>query len=776
MLFFRHCRTTNARMAACLACAWLSGSGWSLEAGAQQEATAFQTLLLAVRVNEQDAGAVMQFEWDGERLYARAQDLREVGIEPGDIAGRFALDELPGLQYDYDASRQQVDIVVPVRMRTTYIHGQDTARPALAGAGRGLVLNLDAYAQYADRGHLALWNEWRYFDRLGVFEHSAAAYAGQGTLRNRYLRFETAWTHYDPQAMRQLRLGDTISSSLDWGRSVRLGGFQWSRNFELRPDLVTYPLPQLGGMAVVPTSADLYINQIQRASIPVPDGPFLFDQAPGITGAGEATIVTRDALGRAVATTLPIYVDRRMLARGLQAYSVEAGFVRKDFGLSSFRYDSAPAASATWRHGWSDALTLEAHGQMRRGLLNGGVSALVGLGRAGVLQAGVAGSGTRRKGALAVLGYQRIAPRFSLDVQATRRFGAYRDLGSLEGLEVPERTERATLSWPMGSRQSMAVSYMAQRSAHLDASRVMSLAYTLTPGSRMSVNLSAYHDLGPRRDHGVLLSMSMALDQGASWSAYTGRQNGQNHYNVTAGRPAPYEGGWGWGVQAGRMTGARWEQAQLDYRGRKLEASAVVQRIDGRHSTALNASGALVFMDGSVHGARRIHDGFALVSTDGMAGIPVLHENRRIGRTDESGHLLVSDLNAYQRNRLGIDGSGLPANVRVESTSVQAVPAARSGVLVRFPLNTYRAATVLLMDERGQPLPVGSRVRHRESAAQTVVGYEGAAFIDALAPTNHVLVESGAQTCRVRFAYEPDQSDGLPVLGPFVCRRDKEAM
>jgi hypothetical protein len=49
-------------------------------------------------------------------------------------------------------------------------------------------------------------------------------------------------------------------------------------------------------------------------------------------------------------------------------------------------------------------------------------------------------------------------------------------------------------------------------------------------------------------------------------------------------------------------------------------------------------AGALVLMDGGVHAARQVGAGFALVSTDGVGGVPVLQENQVIGKTSGSGY------------------------------------------------------------------------------------------------------------------------------------------
>jgi outer membrane usher protein len=177
-----------------------------------------------------------------------------------------------------------------------------------------------------------------------------------------------------------------------------------------------------------------------------------------------------------------------------------------------------------------------------------------------------------------------------------------------------------------------------------------------------------------------------------------------------------------------------------------------------------------VLMDHVLEPSRRIDDGFALVSTDGVAGIPVLHENRVIGTTDSSGHLLIPDLNSYQHNQVSIDSMNLPADARIATTSADLVPQAQSGVLARFGVTRYSAASLILHDPDGKVLPPGARVHEVESGKDTIVGYDGMTFVDGLQQTNHLVVTSGALRCAVSFDYARPKDGSLPTIGPLTCR------
>lgn len=52
-------------------------------------------------------------------------------------------------------------------------------------------------------------------------------------------------------------------------------------------------------------------------------------------------MVTTDALGRQVSTTLPFYVTSSLLQQGLSDYSVAAGSLRRDYAVRDFSYGPA---------------------------------------------------------------------------------------------------------------------------------------------------------------------------------------------------------------------------------------------------------------------------------------------------------------------------------------------------------------------------------------------------------------------------------------------------
>ncbi|CAB3661026.1 fimbria/pilus outer membrane usher protein [Achromobacter pestifer] len=730
-------------------------------------------VFLEVSINGVNTSQLLRFRDAQGRLSVSGDALRSVGVDLSKIGipgtNEIALDQVAGLRYTYNPAAQSVDIVLPDALRVPYeLGGREGARTPAATAGRGLLLNYDAYAQTDSRYRVALFTEQRYFDQYGLFSNTGTSYLGGAG--ERYVRYDTYWTRSDQETMRTLRLGDTITSSLNWSRSVRVAGIQWGRNFALRPDLVTFPVSSLSASSVVPSSVALYVNGVQQYSGNVPPGPFVVNQIPGITGAGQATLVTRDALGRTVSTSVPLYIDTRMLAAGLSSYSVEAGFVRRLFSVRSFDYDSQPVMTASGRYGYRDDLTLEGHSEASAGLYNVGAGALVRLGQAGVISGSLSGSAGRYDGAQVSLGYQYVQPAFSVDTQATRVLGDYGDLGSREDTPVPRQTERVTVSVPLTGSQSVAVSYIGYRMPNLPAARLGSASYTVNLHSRVVMTLSAYNDFTQSDSRGVYLGLSFMLGDRQQATVSMGRQGGENTYSVGAQSTVPYEGGWGWAAQNGRSGGMQYNQGQAQYLGRYGLLTGMVQDYGGKTLAAAQASGSIALMDGAVLPSRRINDSFAVVSTEGAPDVAVLHENRKLGRTNSSGYLLVPDLNSYQSNRISIDPEDLPVDVKLDTTKVVVVPQAGAGVLATFQVEKYAAASVILKMPDGAFVPVGAAVAHVESGKRSVLGYDGLTFVEDLQARNHLRVTGAGVSCTVEFDYQHAANRPMPTLGPFVCQ------
>ncbi len=200
-----------------------------------------------------------------------------------------------------------------------------------------------------------------------------------------------------------------------------MGGLSLSRDFSIRPDIITYPLPTFAGKTAVPTAVDLFINGYRSSNSQLQPGPFTITDIPYINGSGEAVLVTTDALGRQVSTTLPFYVASTLLKPGLSDGAFSAGALRRDYGIKNFSYGPV-AASGSYHYGATDWLTLESHAEAASSLALGGFGSLIKLGNFGVLNGAYTLSQMRgNHGNQFNWGYQYTHSRFTLATQHTIR-------------------------------------------------------------------------------------------------------------------------------------------------------------------------------------------------------------------------------------------------------------------------------------------------------------------------------------------------------------------
>jgi outer membrane usher protein len=234
-------------------------------------------------------------------------------------------------------------------------------------------------------------------------------------------------------------------------------------------------------------------------------------------------------------------------------------------------------------------------------------------------------------------------------------------------------------------------------------------------------------------------------------------------------RPVPTEGGFGWSASA-QSEGGRspYLRGDVIWRAQPIQLRAGAY---GRDDVTgwFGASGSLVFMDGAVFAANRVSDAFAVVSTNGEAGIPVRYENQLIGNTNRNGQLLIPSASAYYPALYDIDTLSLPANVKAPVVSQRVAIAAGSGHVIRFPVERMTAARATIRDMAGEPLPAGATAIINGTST-TYVGWDGLLFIENVAADNVADVDlADGTTCRATFK-APERPDDIIDLGELTCR------
>lgn len=721
--------------------------------------------------------------------HAPAETLRRWRLQPAGAAQTVegeTVHPLQAWQPRLDDATQRLSLQAPVEaFDAQHLRlGPAGPGPVIAPASPGLALD---HAINLERDHGA-WRGAALIDGRGfglpgggVWQHSGVLRGGQvGADTARWLRLDTAWRRHDPERLAHTTVGDAVSCGGELTASVRFAGLQTRTDFDLRPDLVTHPVPGVQGSATVPSGIDLLVNQQAAGSVNVGPGAFTLESLPTLTGAGEIQIVQRDLLGVEQVRSVPYYVSPRLLRPGLSDRCAEIGVLRRNHGLRSADYRDRFAAYA-WRGGLSERFT----GLGRLAVGERVQSAHLGLhalpawpGQAaplGVLSVQASHSRTDGvgRGQALRLRFERIDRQRSLSAAIERAQPAYR---LEDGSAPPARRASVFAGWASGATSWSAGAVWQTGAAGPAAgapapvpTRVLTAAVQrrLPQGWQAGLNVL-------RRPEGwaaaLVLTRSLGPATTVAVRAQTGTQAG---LATEAQQTEALAGGLGWRVQAG---GAQTDaQAAVSWLGRagRAELQAARLAVDGRTLWRATAQGGLIWLAGSAPQAgRTLGDGAAVqVELDGMPGVRVLLDHREAAVTDARGRAWLHGLPAWQDSVIAIAVDGLPLDLALSTPELRVRPPAASAVRVRFPAWRSRNAVLVLHDAAGQPIEAGARAHRAGDAsdAGAPFGRGGQVFLQGLADDNEVQVSGPHGRCTVRFAW-PGGADAVqPVIGPLPC-------
>lgn len=776
-----------------------------------------ETLELSVIVNDYAIDKIGEFTLRKDILLARPSELKDLGLRLPTTAvagpdGLVSLSTIPGLGWRFDQSTQTLYLTTGVELLLPDI--LEIAPPlsemSRIESGLGVTLNYDLMGSSVDGVLVGSGMfDLRGFSPWGVVSSTMLAYAGDSpTGGGPVVRLDSSYVYSDARALRRYSLGDLISGGLNWTRPVRLGGIQIQSDFSLRPDLVTLPLPTVSGEAAVPSTIDVLVNNTRLLSQQIAPGPFEIMQLPIVNGMNSVTTTVTDALGHQVTRTLPFYGSADLLAPGLQSYSAEFGRIRENWGIESNDYDDY-AGSATYRRGLSSFITAEAHVEGMANMFVGGAGVAINIFNFGVVDLAAGGSSTSgHDGGLLALTVQRTGQRFSFGISAILASKNYYDIAAIGGDPMPQRQFGANVGLSLGAFGSFGLAYTGIDRADAEVpvdlvgvgrlfvmgfaksdwrygdsnkiieflpaqhAHVLSASYSLQVG-HISVYATGFRDFADRGDSGVMLGITIPTGARSAVSANIGTGTDDNTAQVEAVQSAVRTGDWGYQVYADGASPIH-AFGEVQYKASWGLVSAGADHVEKQTTLRGEVQGALSVADGGVFVSNTIDDSFAVVDTNGVAGVRVLDENREVGRTDSNGRILVPNLRSFEPNRLAIDPADVPVSDTVSYTTREVRPQDRSGVVVRFPIHRSYAALVQLVDQTGHPIPVGSTATLVATGVAVPVGYDGKVYIENLGPKSNrldVTVLDGHH-CTATFDYR-FQPDVFQTIGPLQCGTDQ---
>ena len=735
--------------------------------------------LMALRLNGLDRGDAV-FVVIGDMIYARERLFEKYRLQHHDASlvqrggdTYRALSSIPGATWHVAERAARLELSVPARSIGTgndidFLRSQE---PATASANHGAFVDYDLFAfgpSLTDALSSSIQSSL--FGPLGTFDN-AVVYRDSG-FRDGAIRLESAFRRDYPSQGTTLAVGDTVSTVDGFGDAYRFAGIQYGRNFATQPYLLTFPQPTLRGRTRLPSTVDVYIDNVLTGSQDVPAGEFTTQALPVTTGQGTVRLQIRDALGRQSTVSAPFFITDDLLKPGLDDYAASLGLLRRNYAIESNDYGRL-LARGSWRRGLSTDIT--AGTAFAGGPTSQNVSASVTTRTFNTAVAAFAlGASNDRDGAGA-------RARIALD-QSTRRLSygfsieqtspgyAFVSGGGADRIAVPRRTIIANAGLSLGEQGHISSNVIRRTFESQSRLDIANVSYSRNFGPAF-VSLGLFRSAsGDEASYSAQALVAIPLGDRNSVTLQADRQSEGTSAQAELRRNLPVGRGFGYRLRSGAGPNTQHladVSASTAYGSYQLGA----QRFDSRQSYRAQARGSLAVIDGGFFASRRLGNGFTLVDVGDFRNVEVFRQNLSVGRTDEAGKLLVPRLLPYQHNPIRLAASDLPLDADIEVLEKDAVPYFNAGNVTRFNITRANGATVTVVDEDDVPLPPGTVITATgDAAADFIVGFDGFTYLKNLQPgVNRYTAKTPTGLCALDVVY--NRPDALqPDLGRVACR------
>ena len=594
-----------------------------------------------------------------------------------------------------------------------------------------------------------------------------------GEDRAKLVRLDTTAELAIPQKAMVVRAGDVITAGSDAQRNLRVGGIQIGTDYALRPDIITNPLPQFAGQVAVPTSVDLIVNDRRFDTAEIEAGDFRVHNIPMAAGRGEVSVVLRDELGRETVQTAQFYIAPDMLDKGLTEWGATMGWVRRRYGTISNDYRDLVGTFFV-RRGLSKSLSVGVSGEVGNGVWNLGAQAQATIANLALVYGEVRYSHTSREsGTLFKGGIESSGRGISGRIEAVVPSKGYRDIAAQSGDGRVPTQLIGSVDFDLAKTTRLQLSATRlTRPADLDLARPSNTTTVLRAAARHELNnrMTLTGDVSYRKSAGrgeFIAGINLNVRFGPRTSGTAAIRHSRDEDiagQFSYYRPDTEVGQFGYAAHAYAGRNERLA-GTIAYRAPFARLSADAEYASGNVAMRARVDGALVIADNRVFARDRSSEAYALVRTGDVEGVTVTHEHREVGKSDKGGRLLVSRVTPLVPMQFDIAPDKLPAEAVARST-FRRMRASRGGVvLVDMDIEAYRSVLLRVVDEQGEPLPVGSKVVAMPSGREYMVAFDGLVDFNGLSKDESIALGADlGGDCRTQLPVFDLESFDMPEV------------
>ena len=647
------------------------------------------------RMLDPDTAGFTPTEWTAMGVVVPKHLLARASLTPKEL----------GVQAEYDEGAAELRLTVPNSLRPRKRLGYTRTLPdKVSAAPRGVMVDYDiAASSMGDRQAVSVGHVVRTHVAGGVLTTTGQANWVDG--KGDYVRGTTTWRRDFLKSGTTLQLGDVVVPSNGLNNTAILGGVRVGTDRQLTRYGAGYDIPLIGGLADTRSTAEVLVNEQQRATGQIDPGPYELSPNIAVPGLNNVDVVQRDQFGREQTYSRSFYAHPDLLRRGNWEWDVSAGAVRTNPQRDIYQ---GFAVQGQVRYGLSDHWTIGAtvqSGQVgEKGGRNATLHNTVSLGAGGVVQADMSMSQRNdgAKGSAYRVAYERNSQNWSLSASHLRKSKDYWEISDLQDtpFKIQSQTTAALSFHPKDKPYRATLSYTdIQYNNDLRLQKV-GLTGSYTRG-RATWMAGLSQDIGTG-DNQAFVGVQLRMDQGNAVASARAAPNVgpsldavYNGHTEVLGHDVRYQVGGSLGETSqihGRVD-TKVAGGDLTLEARKYQGQPLL--LNGRY-----ANSVWLGEGGIVNGRGYNPNGsFAVVEVPGQAGVEIQGPNGT-ATTDKQGKAVLTGMTALTPTTVQLDANQLPVDQQVDDVQQVAIAPRQGGAKVSFSVekSTARQWTVRVAD------------------------------------------------------------------------------
>ena len=691
-------------------------------------------------------------------------------IKMSDCSYGYQLNTNAGITYDFNPEKFTLDIRVPVdAFELSVFAKKESIKLKPENNNKGAFTNYQLYATQTKSGdNFSGVLDVTGFNKLGSL--TTGATVNKDSREVNIVRTSTYYQKDLPDKMQSFVIGDTVNSDGNWSRSANYFGVRWSRNFSTQPGYIYTPNPIISGSAALPSVIDVYVNNQKTFSQKINPGPFDITHlpVPG-NGMGQVNLVVKDILGNEQVITKNFYQSPILLAKGENDFSLESGFLRKNYGTKSNDYQDGFAAG-TYVHGITNSITARGRFELQPDRQAAGGDIALTLGNFALVQASVASSndGIRGTGNQYGANIENMGQFLKTSIGVKRFDKDFSQFASTSDETKPKTRTNAFVSFPIPMiNNNISIGYISQTNWDSDPFKnaYISSGYALPYGANLA--LSYNKRLDTVNNWGASIVLTVPLGDYNTRFDHTIDPSGKITDSYALSTNIPAGPGMGWSVINEDLK--KNVKTNLTLNSSTAQYSGQINVQDGiTTGKRLGVNGTIGLLDGEVFASRQVNNSsFAVVKTEGLKDIKIYNQNNMVAITNKNG-TAAFPIRPYEKTKIEIKDNEIPLEATAEVLEMYPVAYARSGLLVKFPIQMSKNALVKIHLPNDTPIPAGATVTMASNKEIYIAGRNGEVYLTNLSQKNQLTVSWLENKCELNLEIDMTQQQEQ-IIGPVKC-------